>query len=64
MKMGKILGFIMYQRAKRLYHADISPSAIIGPGFQISHLGGIVIGGHVTIGSKVSINSCVTIGEA
>jgi serine O-acetyltransferase len=63
-RFGKILGFLMYQRAKRVYNADISPSADIGAGFQISHLGAIVIGGHAKIGQYANINSCVTIGEA
>jgi serine O-acetyltransferase len=41
---------------------SISDTASIGPGFVIAHVGGIVIGGGVTIGTDCDIRQGITIG--
>jgi serine O-acetyltransferase len=61
--LTKPLGYILFQRIKRVFLSDIGPSAQIGPVFVIVHLGSIVIGNQAVIGKNVTINSCVTIGE-
>jgi len=58
------ISYFFYQVSKILFSVDIHPMAKIGPGFVIAHLGSIVIGGHSVVGNNVSVNSCVTLGEA
>ena len=43
-------------------HCWISTSASIGKGFLVAHVGGIVIGGSVVIGSNCDIRQNVTLG--
>lgn len=45
-----------------LYSADVSPAAIIGQGFCVSHTVGIVIGAGVKIGNNFRIFQNTTIG--
>ena len=45
------------------YGAEISPSAVFGPGLKIIHTVGIVIGGGVVVGANATILHGVTIGE-
>lgn len=59
---SKGLGYYLYNRAKLKYSVDIAPTAVIGDGFVIVHLGAIVIGRNCVIGNNVSIQSGVTLG--
>lgn len=43
-------------------HCAVSVRADIGPGFAIRHVGSIVIGGHVKVGSNFDIRQGVTLG--
>ena len=60
--VSKILGFLLYERSKRIFSMDIPPTTRIGEGFVIVHIGAIVIGRNVLIGNKVKIQSGVTLG--
>lgn len=62
-RISKKLAFIMHNRDRLKYSVDIYPSADIGPGFVIAHIGGIVIGAKVKIGSNFTIQSNTTIGQ-
>lgn len=55
-------GILLKFFGKLLFSADISPNVIIGPGLQIPHSLGIVIGGDVAIGSNFRVHQNVTIG--
>lgn len=57
------LSRILHNNDRKKYNVDIYPSAIIGEGFRIAHLGSIVIGDKVIIGKNCTIQSCVTIGQ-
>ncbi len=61
-KISKFLGFLLYERSKRIYSVDIPPTTLISEGFVIVHIGAIVIGRHVVIGKQVKIQSGVTLG--
>ena len=61
-KISKLLGFLLYERSKRIYSVDIPPTTLISEGFVIVHIGAIVIGRHVIIGKQVKIQSGVTLG--
>ncbi|EOX4793393.1 serine O-acetyltransferase [Vibrio alginolyticus] len=61
--ISKKLAFIMHNRDRLKYSVDIYPSADIGPGFVVAHIGGIVIGAKVKIGSNFTIQSNTTIGQ-
>ena len=43
-------------------HCYISVTAVIGPGFLIAHVGGIVVGGKTVIGMNCDIRQNVTFG--
>jgi len=60
--ISKLIGYILYNRAKIKYGCDIAPTAIVGKNFKIVHLGAIVIGRNAILGDNVTIQSCVTIG--
>ena len=60
--ISKILGYILYNRAKIKYGCDIAPTAQIGRDFKIAHIGGIVIGRNAVIGDECTINNNVTLG--
>ncbi|MCM2375180.1 serine O-acetyltransferase [Aporhodopirellula aestuarii] len=45
-------------------HCEISSMAEIGPGLEIAHVGGVVIGGGTRIGSNCLIFQGVTLGNA
>jgi serine O-acetyltransferase len=62
-RLVRITGYILWEKAKRKYGIDIHPVTNIGKGFQILHLGNIVIGGKVIVGDYVKVNSGVTLGE-
>ena len=62
-KMSTTLATIMHNRDRQKYSVDIYPSATIGEGFSIAHLGSIVIGDKVVIGKNCVVQSCVTIGQ-
>lgn len=57
------LATILHNRDRKKYSVDIYPSARIGEGFGIAHLGAIVIGDKVVIGKNCVVQSCVTIGQ-
>ena len=61
-KYSKFFGYFLYQYSKKKYNVDIAPTASIGTGFEIVHIGAIVIGRNVIIGKNVKVQSCVTIG--
>ena len=63
-RASKLLGFLLFQRSKRIYGIDIHPLAEIGGGFVFSHTGAIVIGGQSKIGKNLVLHSGVTIGES
>jgi len=50
-------------RILRMCGAEIHPAAIIGPGLQLVHSSGIVIGHEVAIGSMATIYHGVTLGH-
>ena len=52
----------MQQRLNRRYAIDIDLNAVIGPGFRIAHLPGVVISGHARIGRNCFIRQNTTIG--
>ena len=60
--VSKLLGYVLYNRAKVKYGCDIAPTAQIGKNFKIAHIGGIVIGRNVIIGDDCTINNSVTLG--
>ena len=60
--ISKVLGYILYNRAKLKYGCDIAPTAKIGKGFKVAHIGGIVIGRNAVIGDDCTINNNVTLG--
>lgn len=58
----KIKAAILRKCIFHLYHTEISFDAMIGPGIQIPHPQGIIIGGHTRIGYYTHIGQQVTIG--
>lgn len=62
LNISKVVGYILYNRAKIKYSCDIAPTAKIGKNFIIAHIGGIVIGRNVVIGDDCTINNNVTLG--
>lgn len=62
-KISTKLATILHNRDRIKYSVDIYPSATIGEGFSIAHLGSIVIGDRVIIGKNCVVQSCVTIGQ-
>lgn len=58
-----VLAYILHNRARRKYGVDIYPQTRIGPGFRLVHLGGIVVGPGSVLGGKVTLQSCVTLGQ-
>ena len=59
-----ILPEVLTSLALCLTGAEIRPQARIGPGLNIKHPGGIVIGWGVSIGANCTILQNVTIGES
>lgn len=53
---------LIYQRYKIKYLMDIPAKTIIGQGFKIEHIGGIVINPKVILGENVTILNNVLIG--
>lgn len=57
------LAYMLHNRARRKYAVDIYPQSRIGPGLLIVHLGGIVVGPGSVLGPRVTLQSCVTLGQ-
>ena len=57
------LAYILHNRARCKYGVDIYPQARIGPGLCLVHLGGIVVGPASVLGDRVTLQSCVTLGQ-
>ena len=51
---------VQHRRFK--YGFEVSPGSLIGPGFYIGHIGGVVISPSATIGKNCNISQGVTIG--
>jgi len=60
----KKIGIMLYYRLKSAHAIDISPYAIIGPGFKLVHAFNIVIGPDVLIGNNCVCFNSVTLGNA
>ena len=58
-----LLPALMRLRILRKYGADFVPGSVIGPGLNIQHPQGIVVGQGVRIGSNCTILQNVTFGE-
>lgn len=52
----------MQQKLNLKYSVDIDIGALIGPGFRIAHLPGVVISGHAKIGRNFFIRQNTTVG--
>lgn len=61
-KQWKALASIFSKLMHHTGHCWISPTAEIGGGFVVAHVGGIVIGGGVIIGENCDIRQNVTLG--
>ena len=57
------LAYILHNRARRKYGVDIYPQTRIGPGLCLVHLGAIVVGPGSVLGERVTLQSCVTLGQ-
>ena len=57
------IAYILHNRARVKYGVDIYPQARIGPGLCLVHLGAIVIGPGSVLGERVTLQSCVTLGQ-
>lgn len=53
---------LIYQRYKIKYMTDIPAKTVIGKGFKIEHIGGIVINPQAVLGDNVTILNNVLIG--
>jgi serine O-acetyltransferase len=58
-----VLAYILHNRVRRKYGVDIYPQARIGPGLCLVHLGAIVVGPGSVLGDRVTLQSCVTLGQ-
>lgn len=58
-----VLAYILHNRARCKYGVDIYPQARIGPGLCLVHLGAIVVGPGSVLGDRVTLQSCVTLGQ-
>lgn len=56
------LAYLLRSRALAKTGAEINPLAVIGPGFNLVHTAGVVIGPHVTIGARAWLFQGVTLG--
>lgn len=61
-KLFFIFWRIIYQKYKIKYLIDIPAKAVIGRGFKIEHIGGIVINPEAILGENVTILNNVLIG--
>lgn len=61
--VGGGLRRLVWYIAMMRHGCDIDPAARIGPGLQIPHPTGIVVGGDVTIGARCTILQNVTLGR-
>lgn len=61
-KLKIIAEILMKSIGKIFFGADISPSIKVGPGLQIVHSVGVVIGGDTVIGANFRLHQNVTIG--
>lgn len=52
----------IYQHYKLKYHMDIPAKVVVGKGFRIGHIGGIVVNPNVVIGNNVDIYNGVLLG--
>ena len=59
----RMLGRMMWLHVVRKYGCFISPLANLGPGLELRHPTGIVIGDGVTTGANTSIFQNVTLGQ-
>lgn len=58
----KFLASLLLRLMRHLCHCYINPTAEIGPGFLISHVGSIVIGSNTRIGKNCDIRQSTTFG--
>lgn len=58
------LSYFVYRQLKIRYGCDIPARVVIGKGFKIGHIGGIVINPNAKIGDNVDILNGVLIGES
>lgn len=57
------LAYVMHNFARTKYGVDIYPQAQIGEGLRLVHLGAIVVGPQCVLGDRVTLQSCVTLGQ-
>jgi len=58
-----VVAYILHNRARQKYGVDIYPQSSIGPGLCLVHLGAIVVGPGSVLGERVTLQSCVTLGQ-
>jgi len=64
MKPVSILTGLMHRHYMVKFGIQIPPNTQIGPGFYISHFGGIVVNANCIIGANCNISHNVTLGQA
>jgi serine O-acetyltransferase len=57
------IAYLLQARILRATGAEIHPAAEIGPGLNLAHTSGIVVGRHVVIGSDALLFQGVTLGD-
>lgn len=61
--MTKALGLIMADSLLAVAGAEIQPTARLGPGLVLKHTTGLVVGGEVTAGARLTLHQNVTLGD-
>ena len=57
------MAYLLQARILKVSGAELHPAARIGPGLNLAHTGGIVIGRHVEVGNDLLIFQGTTLGD-
>lgn len=60
---GRWVAYLLQQRILKVSGAELHPAATIGPGLNLAHSSGIVIGRDVEVGEDLLIFQGVTVGD-
>lgn len=59
----KPLGLWLTDRILSMSGAELHPASQVGPGVLIKHTGGLVVGGEVVAGARLTLHQNVTLGD-
>ncbi|SDS94853.1 serine O-acetyltransferase [Microlunatus soli] len=62
-RIGKPLALWLTDRTLGFSAAELQPKSSVGPGLVIKHTGGLVVGGGVVAGARLTLHQNVTLGD-